>query len=113
MRKLGLLTTEIQCGKCFEQGAVNIQRRGTEVCREQRVPSRKTFSRGSLRDEYTPQGDKVGKGIKSRRDMGLRDQGKTRKKSRESRAVRCLGPGEWQDLGGGGHGSLALAGFVC
>mgnify|MGYP007134233040 CR=1 FL=1 len=113
MRKLGLLTTEIQCGKCFEQGAVNIQRRGTEVCREQRVPSRKTFSRGSLRDEYTPQVDKVGKGIKSRRDMGLRDQGKTRKKNRESRAVRCLGPGEWQDLGGGGHGSLALAGFVC
>lgn len=55
----------------------------------------------------------MGKGIKSRGDMGLRDQDKTRKKSRESRTVRCLGPGEWQDLGGGVHGSLALAGFVC
>lgn len=92
---------------------MNIQRRGTEACREQRVPSRKASSRGSLRGEYTPQVDKVGKGIKSRRDMGLRDQGKTREKSRESHTVWCLGSGEWWDLGGGGYRSLALAGFVC
>lgn len=92
---------------------MNIQRRSTEACREQRVPSRKASSRGSLRGEYTPRVDKVGKGIKSRRDMGLRDQGKTREKSRESHTVWCLGSGEWWDLGGGGYRSLALAGFVC
>ena len=83
---------------------MNIQRRGMEACREQRVPSRKASSRGSLRDEYTPQVDKVRKGIKSRRDMGLRDQGKTRKKSRESHTDWCLGSGEWWDLEEGATG---------
>ena len=31
--------------------------------------------------------------------VGLRDQGETKNKGRESSTLECLGTGEWQDMG--------------